>query len=158
MGGTVLTVRFELGGDCDCGSCGRWLYADGAALCIEQAVSGDEIPQAMRFLEDLYSSTDQGKRARFDDIWVRFEYYSIYGSLEPPRQLRHLEREIWEIKTAEDRVLFYELSECADHKRVVRVTNCAEKSVSKTREGKLPPKHIRRAEAIERIDRNHGAN
>lgn len=150
-----MTVQFDLGGDGFCPECGRWVYAVGGALGIEEAVSRDGNSQVGEYLADLQNSGDRAKQQRFEDIAERFEYYSIYGKLEPKRQLRHLQGEIWEIKTAEDRILFFEMVATNRHARVARLTNCCEKSKSKTAAGKLPVKHIRKAVAIREIDTGH---
>jgi hypothetical protein len=130
------------------------VYADGGSLTIEQAWSNDEPAQAMEYLERLQGGT-RTERMRFSDVLARFEQYSIYGQLEPRRQLRFLAGDIYEIKTAEDRILFYEIPASTGHKRAVRVTNACEKGKSKTAEGKLPRKHLERAFGIERLDRSH---
>ncbi|MFT3798104.1 hypothetical protein [Microbacterium sp.] len=128
------------------------MYADGASLTIELADSVEPMPQADAYLADLQRRHPR----RFSDIAVRFEHYSIYGRFEPIRELRQSRGDIWEIKTAEGRVLHFELSATSRHKRVVRVTNCCEKSKSKTQEGRLPEHHIRKAEAIKKVDDERG--
>lgn len=152
-----MTVHFDLGGDFHCENCGRWIYAEGPALVIEQA-NGDDPPQACNYFNRLQESRTKSEQMRLADIAVRFEFYSVYGHLEPKREIRHLSGSTWEIKTAEDRILFYEVPATRDHKRAVRVTNCCEKSKSKTAEGTLPKKHIRKAQAIEKKDESNGAN
>lgn len=152
-----MTVHFDLGGDQPCASCQRWLYADGLSLVIEQA-TGDDEGQALAYLSDLYHAKSKAKRLRFEDVVARFEVYSIYGDLEPKRELRHLEGNVWEIKTPQDRVLFFEIGPTDVHRRAARVTNCCEKRVSVTAEGRLPAHHIRKAQAIERKDQHHGSS
>lgn len=149
-----MTVRFNLGGDRSCAECRRWVYADGSALTIEQAISKDIPPQVYAYLDELSSSNDRKKQIRFAGILVRFEAFSIYGELEPPRELNYLRGNLQEIKTQQDRVLFYEVPATANHRRAVRLTNACEKRVSKTSRGKLPRKHLELGEAIERIDRD----
>ena len=149
-----MTVQFDLGGDCECAECGRWMFADGGALVIELAITRDLPGQAWSYLAALQASNRRADQQRFEDIAERFEHYSIYGELEPKVQLRHLEGDIWEIKTAEDRILFFH-TDANGHKRAARVTNCCEKSKSKTQQGKLPVKHIRLAGAIQKVDRSH---
>jgi len=123
---------------------------------IERSVSRDDTPQLDAYLEDLANSRNRRKQSRFTDILARFEALSIYGELEPPREINDLRGSIREIKTAEDRILFFEVAATTRHRRAVRLTNACEKRVSKTSHGRLPRKHLELAEAIERIDREHG--
>ncbi|GAA1962638.1 hypothetical protein GCM10009816_25750 [Microbacterium aquimaris] len=152
-GSTVVTVRFDCGGDRPCEQCGRWLLADGQALSVELCNSQLAVDHALGYLESLSESTSKADMQRFEDLVDRLERLSIYGDLEPKRELRHLEGDTWEIKTAADRVLFYFVQADGRHKKAVRVTNCAEKTKAKTAQGRLPAKHKNRAARIQKEDR-----
>ncbi|MDQ0574301.1 hypothetical protein [Agromyces albus] len=110
----------------------------------------------IEFLGALRRSKREKDRIRLADLEERLEQYAIYGYLEPKVQLRHIEDDIWEIKSPNDRILLYHAAANEVHKRAARMTHAFEKRLNKTPNGKLPRGQILKAMAIQREDEKRG--
>lgn len=136
--------------ECDCGRC---IEARGRSRRIEDAFDGDGRQLAYDYLRSLENAKNKKKRQRYADLAHRFKVYSLTGYLEVPREMRKITDLVSEIKTAEDRILFYETAQCATRSAfTTRLTHGFEKRIGKTREGKIPGGQIRRAEWVRKSD------
>lgn len=136
--------------------CGRFEEAQGPARHIEDAINGHGHQEAYAFLRRLEGSRKRGDRDRYADILVRFEQYAEFGELDVPRELNHLVGDLWEIKTASDRLPFFSHSHAGKHEQTVRLTHGFEKSKGRTAQGRIPRKHLDRAAWVMRSDRERG--
>lgn len=133
--------------------CGRHVEASGVVQSVEDAIAPDKQERAYQFLRSLQSDhgssrARERRQQRYADLIDRLDVFSSTGKLQPKRQLRHILGEIWEIKTAEDRLLFYNSDHTCRSSRIVRLTNGFAKAFGKTAEGKIPQRHIRAAEWV----------
>ncbi|MFC5182473.1 hypothetical protein [Actinomadura harenae] len=108
--------------------------------------------QATEYLLGLATARSKRKRRQAFDVAILLEELGATGVLENPLQHRQLEGELWELKTTELRLPYYELMD-AEHGRIARITHVFEKAKGKTAEGKIPRAHIRRGLAIIEEDR-----
>ena len=151
-GDIVMTVPIPV--DVSCSHCGRHLYKSGITLVVEAAVDPDGASVIVQQLRQLSQSPRRAVQQRWEDLNERFVQLAIYGELEIPREMRNIEDELWEIKTSEDRVLFYERV-ASGHPRSVRLAYLFGKTKGKTPQGKMPAKHIRKGLWIVRGDAAH---
>lgn len=149
--GIVQTVPVEQ----TCGQCLRVEFDDGLVLVVEAAISPDHTSEVVGQLAALRDSRNVKRRQRHADLVDRFEQLSAYGKLEVPLEMRELEGELWEIKTAEDRVPFRWFDVSPTHKRAVRLTHQFAKATGKTQWGTTPRKHIDRGLWIVKGDKTH---
>lgn len=145
-GGTVITGQ-PLAGRQLCADCSRVSYERGPYYVIEAALDRNLTFQADEYLMELRGSKSKTKRRRIADLAVVFEEYAFEGELEVPLQLNQLRGEIWEFKTAADRLPFYECNDGSA--KAIRMTHGFMKKTQKT-----PRREIDKAEAIAAIDRD----
>ena len=86
-------------------SCTRVVYAEGAVLTVEAAISPNHTSEIVEQLRSLRQSSNAKKRSRYYDLEERFEQLASYGKLEQPVEMRVLVGELWEIKTSEELVI-----------------------------------------------------
>jgi hypothetical protein len=127
-------------------------------MAVEAAIDASGGSPVIDELGALRGATNRNKRARYQDLLERLEQYANYGDLDIPTELRQIQGDIWEIKTAEDRILFYRTEASNHHRSTVRLLYAFAKSKGKTVEGKIPPAYIRRAEWVMKGDRAHDAD
>lgn len=137
----------------DCSECGRKKFEHGRSLAVEAAWSDVKAAPAAEQYERMRTSRNKRERERWADLQSRFEYLSIYGELEPVREWRFLQGDLWEIKTANDRAPAYETKATNRHVRTVRVTHIFAKKTGKTADGKTPRKHLNFGEWMIRMDK-----
>lgn len=128
----------------ECEGCGRKVMESGAMFNVELALDRDGNALAEEFLNRLAGGKD-ADRDRFADILVRVETFARTGSLIVPRELNHLNGDLWEIKAGTVRLPFYYRKEEACGQ--VRVTHGFVKKTSKT-----PRKEIDLGLAVVRED------
>ena len=129
----------------ECGRCQRVCFERGGRVMIEGARDGYGGTLADEFIQELESSKSKKNLNRLADIAVRFEEYSLHGTLEVPRELNQLTPIISEIKAGDVRLPFYETNTC--HSRVARLTHGFVK-----RQQRTPRKEIHKAEWVYRED------
>ena len=138
-----------------CGDCGRVALARGTSLRVEGAWNNERHAPVLSQLEELRLSRRRGDATRYEDLMDSFERLAIYGVLEPTIQWRQLEGELWEIKTAEDRVPAYVRPADRTHVKAVRLSHLFQKKFGKTAEGRTPRKHITKGLWMMGKDREH---
>lgn len=131
-----MTVRKS-----ECSDCGRSCYENGPELAIEAARTQTGEEPAEEYLAGLITARSKRKRRYAADAALLFEEWARLGRLEIPMQQRHLEGDLWEVKTYALRFPYYELFD-ASHGRLARLTHGFEKDTGKTAEGRTPRKHI----------------
>ncbi|MEV5573882.1 hypothetical protein AB0L06_27905 [Spirillospora sp. NPDC052269] len=119
---------------------------------IEAARDRECVERAAEYLFGLAAARSKRRRRQAFDVAVLLEEFGANGELENPFQHRRLDGELWEFKTKDLRLPYYELLD-AEHGRIARVTHVFEKAKGKTAEGKTPRAHIRRGLAILEEDR-----
>lgn len=138
----------------DCCGCGRYEEASGPALRVEDAIDGKGEAQAYRYLRTLEAARKPRILERYAALIYRLETYADTGALDIPRELRKLTDEVWEIKTAEDRLPFYATShDGAKEGTIARLTHGFEKRFGKTAEGRITGKQLNLAKWIVREDK-----
>lgn len=138
-----------------CSVCGRPVFADGVASVVEGGLDDARNCPVHEQLERMRTSSKRSMRDRYSDLAVRFRDFADFGALEIPGEMRQLKGELWEIKTSEDRILFYEVKP-AGHKRAIRILDCFEKKFNKTPQGKAPRKIFDRGDWMIRRDKSYG--
>jgi hypothetical protein len=110
-------------------------------MSIEAARTRDGGEPVEEYLQKLERSPGHGRRneAKLATILIRFEDFASTGYLEQPRELNHLQDEIWEIKAGVSRLPFFYVND-EPHGRVIRLTNGFDKKEEIT-----PVARIRRA-------------
>ena len=91
---------------------------------IEAARTSSGEEPAEEFLQRLDCSRREKNTRRLADIAIIFEEYGRTGTLEIPRELNDLRRGgLWEIKAADTRFPFYELTDNDHTAKVTRLTS-----------------------------------
>jgi len=152
--GIVMTVQSQSGITC---ACGRYMYKNGTALIVEAAKDPNGASVIIAQLEALRTSKNRKKRQRYEDLNERFRILAAYGELEIPGEMRPIRDELWEIKTASDRVPFYRGPASKTHKQFARLAFWFEKAKGKTQQGKMPQKLINKGLWIVKADAAHDA-
>lgn len=128
--------------------CGRTALMEGAINSVEASWDRYGEEPAVRGLVELRDSRSQKKRERYDNLAYRIVRYARDGHLKVPRELNRLSEQIEELKTSDDRLLFFRLEEEPGLKgRRVRLTHLYKKGTQRAPRGE-----IARAEAIARED------
>lgn len=147
-------MTVPMGTEIRCDTCARLVYKNGVALVVEAGIDPTGNSPIIAQLESMRHSSRAKIRDRYADILVRFAELANYGSLDIPGEMRPLVGELWEIKTSEDRVLFYDRKPSA-HKRAIRVLHQFMKSSGKTSQGKTPRNVLDRGTWIMKGDMRH---
>lgn len=112
-------------------------------MAIEAARDREGDQPAVSFLLGFADSKSKKKRRIAADVEALFEDWSTGVVLEPKTRQRHLEGDLWEVKTPDVRLPYYEVVD-PDHGRLARLTHGFLKDFGRTIDGKCPPKQIRK--------------
>ncbi|MGW4412628.1 hypothetical protein ACWEJ6_52170 [Nonomuraea sp. NPDC004702] len=110
-------------------------------MTVEAARTHTGEEPAEQFLAGLVGARSKKKRRYAADAALLFEEWAKLGRLEIPMQQRHLEGDLWEVKTYALRFPYYEFRD-VEHGQTARLTHGFEKDIGKTVEGKIPRKHL----------------